>query len=143
VRQDIEQMKKTQAERSATINEHDAIKEREQETLKNRARDAERQSRPDPGIKIYELTVENSGDPGLPPAETWLGPTNAVAGVKLAVPEVRFAETNTAPAPLPGNPIVEVKKLSPPFDPVLDESEHILEDYISLLQKNGNFTVNP
>ena len=146
VRQDIEQIKKTQAERTATINEHDAIKEREQDALKNRERDAERQSRPDPGIKIYELTVENSADPGLPPPENWLGQTNTVAGIKLAVPEIGLGLTNAVglkTTPITGSPAAEVKKPTPPFDPILDESEHILEDYISLLQKNGNFTVNP
>jgi carboxyl-terminal processing protease len=148
VRQDIEQIKKTQVERTATLNEHDAIKEREQEALKNRTRDAERQSRPDPGIKIYELTVENSAEPGLPPPENWLGQTNAVAllGPKLAVPETKLEAINAGdlkPTPLTGHPAAEVKKSTPPFDPILDESEHIFEDYISLLQKNGNFTVNP
>ena len=35
------------------------------------------------------------------------------------------------------------EKKSPPFDPMLEESEHILKDYISLLQKSGNVSVNP
>jgi hypothetical protein len=38
-------------------------------------------------------------------------------------------------------PAVEPK--TPPFDPMLEETERILEDYIALLQKNGSLTLNP
>jgi carboxyl-terminal processing protease len=123
VRQDIEQYKKTLMQRTATLNEHDAIKEREDDSLKNRTRDQERQSRLDPGVKIYELTVKNSIEPGLPAPENWLGQTN----------NLPTSATNG----------VAAKKPSPPFDPMLDESERILQDYISLLPKSGNLTVNP
>jgi len=122
VRQDIEQYQKTQIQRTATLNEHEAIKEKEEESLKNRTRDQERQSRLDPGVKIYQLTVKNSTEPGLPPPENWLGQTNNL--------------------PTPSTNGVAAKKPSPPFDPMLDESEHILQDYISLLAKSGNLTVN-
>jgi len=74
-------------------------------------------------VKIYELTVKNSTEPGLPAPQDWLGQTNGVPVIS----------TNG----------VAAKKPSPPFDPMLDESEHILQDYISLLPKSGNLTVNP
>ncbi|MGA2244139.1 MAG: carboxy terminal-processing peptidase [Verrucomicrobiota bacterium] len=138
VRQDIEQYKKSEVDRVATLNEHDAIKEREQDVLKNHARDEERQKRPDPGIKIYELTVKNSTEPGLPPPENWLGMTNDVAEAKVqaAMKELGLnGATNGVPA--------IGKTVSPPYDPMLDETEHILEDYISYLQKSGSLTVNP
>jgi carboxyl-terminal processing protease len=136
VRQDIEQYRKIQADRTATLNEHDAIKERESDALKNRSREQERQKRPDPGIKIYEITVKNSTEPGLPPPQNWLGETNSVS-VVLSQPA-----SASQPAAKPG-PVAEEKKSSPPFDPMLDESESILKDYISLLQKSGSLTVNP
>lgn len=144
VRQDIDQYKKTQADRVASLNEHEAIKEREDDALKNRTRDEERQKRPDPGIKIYELTVKNAGEPGLPLPENWLGSTNSAYG-----PIVNGAGTVTSVSPTPagngqlpaGAPAVTPK--TPPFDPMLDETERILEDYISLLQKSGSLTVNP
>jgi carboxyl-terminal processing protease len=63
--QDIEHDKKTQAERTVTLNEREAIKERERDTLQNKARDKERESRPDTGVKTYELTIKNSTEPGL------------------------------------------------------------------------------
>jgi hypothetical protein len=118
VRQDIEQYKKTQTDGTATLNEHEAIKERERDTLRGEERDKEREGRPDPGIKIYELTVKNSTLPGLPPPENWMGQTNSVSKATAA-------------------------KTPPPFDPVLDETERILEDYVSVSPKGGSLTVNP
>ena len=135
VRQDIEQYKKTQAERTATLNEDEAIKERRDESAKGKARDAERQGRPDPGVRIYDLTVKNSTESGLPSWVDWLGQTNGVPYVA----EGDQVKTNS----VSGEAHAAPKKLTPQIDPVLDESEHILEDYISLLQKNGSLTVNP
>lgn len=66
VQQDIEQYKKSLADRTVTLNEHEAIKEREKERLKNLARDKERDSRPLPTVTIYELNVTNAVLPGLP-----------------------------------------------------------------------------
>lgn len=135
IRQDIEEFRKTQADRTATLNERQAIKQREEDAFKARTRDEERQSRPDPGFKIYDLTVKGATEPGLPPAINWLGETNQLqaaknaAAVLLPSKETAAVETNSLP--------------KPPFDPMLDESEHVLEDYISLMQKHGSYTVNP
>jgi carboxyl-terminal processing protease len=118
MQQDIDLYKKTEAEGTATLNEHEAIKERERDSLRAKARDEERENRPNPGVKIYELTVKNAGEPGLPPPENWLGQTNNV-------------------------PAADDKKTPPPFDPIMDESERILQDYVSQLQKSGTLTVNP
>ena len=129
VRQDIDQYKKRQAERTVTLNEHEAIKERQQDSETNKMREAERKNRPDPRIKIYDITVENSTEPGLPPALNWLGQTN---GLVTAGSPAESTGTNAPP-----------KKTPPPFDPMLDETQNILQDYISLLQKSGTLTVIP
>ena len=65
-RQDIEAFTKLQADKTATMNEQQAIAERERDARKNLARDQERDARPLPAMKIYELTVKNSELPGLP-----------------------------------------------------------------------------
>ncbi len=65
-RQDIETFTKSQADKTATMNEQQAIAERERDARRNRARDQERAARPLPAVKIYELTVKNSELPGLP-----------------------------------------------------------------------------
>jgi carboxyl-terminal processing protease len=124
IRQDIAELQKMEAEKTVTLNEHEALKERERIMAQNKARDAERDARPAPDEKIYELTVENCDNPGLPPP---LLQTNdvTVAG-----------STNVPPA--------KVKKTSTPRqdDALLGETENILTDYISLLSKNGIMIVN-
>jgi carboxyl-terminal processing protease len=128
VQQDIAQFQKLQADKTATINEHDALKERERNFLQNKSRDAERTARPTDGVKIYDITVKNSELPGL----------KEVAA---------NAETDAdAAATTDGNALahksVADKKSPPPFDPMLDETERILQDYISLLGKNSPLMVN-
>jgi carboxyl-terminal processing protease len=145
VRQMIDQEKKAEAAHTAPLNEHDAIKEHEEDVQRNHARDEERQKRPDPGIKIYELTVKNADEPGLPPARNWFGMTNTLSAANP--PPALTRELSAAPAasapvkPVLSPPAVEPK--TPPFDPMLEETERILEDYIALLQKNGSLTLNP
>jgi carboxyl-terminal processing protease len=84
IQQDIEQFKKLQADRTVSLNEREQIKEQETNQARQKARDQERQSRAPSGLKIYEITVENADQPGLPPA---LGATNtvALAGTRQAI----------------------------------------------------------
>ena len=212
IRQDIEQYKKTQAERTATLNESEAIKERKQDSLKGQARNKEQQGRPDPGLKMYELTLKNSADPGLPAPKPYLStnfnastpvssfvlaglpagffkdqksgpPAQATASPPpeqvvyiftnffnagyiagftsffhtnyASVPEAAFIYTNSSST----NILAEydhrlsatnhtVQTFTPAVsrsygpDPILEESERILEDYISLLPKGGSLTAN-
>ena len=65
-RQDIESFIKSQADKSVTMNEPQAITERERDARKSLARDKERDTRPLPAFTTYELTVKNSELPGLP-----------------------------------------------------------------------------
>ena len=107
----------------ATLNEHEALKEREKIAAQNKARDEEREARKMPGEKIYELTVENCDQPGLPPL---LAQTNEVATAGM---------TNAATADAG-------EKTLPQIDPTLDETENILEDYVSLLSKSNILIAN-
>jgi carboxyl-terminal processing protease len=207
-RQDIAQYEKTQAERSATLNENEALKERKQDSLKAQARNKEQQARPDPGLKLYELTLQNSADPGLPAPKPYLttnfdastpvssycsyyvvnGRTNWLSQAPVSqhpeqvvyiytnfftpayitgftsylhtnyasVPDAAFVYTNSKSTNIIAeydhhlsatNQTVQtftpsVSRSSMP-DPLLEESERILEDYISLLPKGGSLTVNP
>jgi len=122
IRQDIDEFTKLQADKSASLNEHEELDRAEQNALRQKARDAERAKRRAPDKKIYEITVENAGQPGLPPM---LWPTNMVTAL---------VATNTA---------ATVSTNSPPLnDPWLDESEHILKDYVSLMDANHAAVTN-
>jgi carboxyl-terminal processing protease len=134
IRQDIDEFKKLQADKTASLNEDDQLERAEQAALRQKAREAERAGRKAPDEKIYEITVENSGKPGMPPM---LWPTNMVSPT-----------TNTATVSPPATGLAKAARgtafgtNAPPTDPWLDETEHILQNYVSLLNKNLPATTN-
>ena len=129
-RQDIDLFQKMQADKTASLNERERLKERQEADARQKARDQERAARKSPGVKIYELTVENAGDPGLPPLEV---ETNTVTANSLT--------TGTNLTPATSTTIAEAPK-TPAIDPMLDETERILEDYISLSSSNQVLIAN-
>jgi carboxyl-terminal processing protease len=143
VRQDIEQYQKMQLDKTSTLNERDAIKEWQTNQARQKARAADRDARPLPNEKIYDLTVENSDKPGLPPP-TPLTTTNygIVSGSNnfagyfksnnIASSKINIVATN-------GLPVISNALAA---DPTLDEAERILQDYISLLTKNSTLIAN-
>jgi carboxyl-terminal processing protease len=112
IRQDIDEFKKIQSEKTATLNEQEALKERKEVAAQKAVRDKELARLGAPNEKIFELTVENAGEPGLPPP---------------------FVETNS-----PAN--ISEGRLND--DARLEEAERVLEDYISLLPKNDGSIAN-
>ena len=113
-REDIALFEKQEAEKAITLNEHEAIKERQTNATRNKARDDERKARA-AGPKVYEITLENvdqKGLPVIPPA------TNAVAHAG-------------------GDATEDVAPPAPNIDAGLDETERILEDYVSLLARSN------
>jgi len=133
VQEDIGQYQKLEADRTATLNEHEAIKERERIFQQNKKREAERSARPVSGLKVYEITVKNADQPGLVEA----GSTAATNSVDAALTETNsLTSANVLKSTAAG------KKSPSPFDPMLDETERILEDYISDLGKSGILKAN-
>ena len=139
IRQDIEEFKKLQADKTASLNEDEELKQAEEDALREKARETERAGRKAPDEKIYEITVENAGKPGMPPM---LWPTNMVS-----------PSTNTAAVSPPTSRLAKAAGTinvavtttgtnAPPTDQWLVESEHILEDYISLMDKNRQRATN-
>ncbi len=112
IRQDIDEFKKVQADKTATLNEQDALKERKEMAEQKMARDEEMTKRGTPNEKVYELTVENAADSGLPSP---------------------LVETNS-PDDISDGRLNDAARL--------DETERILEDYISLLSKSGSLIAN-
>ncbi len=76
IRQDIDQFKKLQADKTVSLNEQEELNQAEQNALRQKARDAERAQRKAPDEKIYEITLEDVNKRGLPPL---LWPTNMTA----------------------------------------------------------------
>jgi len=128
-RQDIDEFQKRQADKTASLNERERVEERQASDARQKQRDAERAARKTPDVKIYELTVENSGEPGLPPP---LGETNNVTANQLPAtrpPDTGGTSSTTTVAEEPSSKAAAV-------NPMLDETERILQDYILLLSSN-------
>jgi carboxyl-terminal processing protease len=101
IKQDIADYEKMHEDRVATINEAEAIRQREDSMARNQARADERQGRPVPAVKVYQLTVENSGDPGLPPPDSFYT-TNVVSTSYQGIPPVLYHLDGTNLVALPG-----------------------------------------
>jgi len=132
IRQDIDEFKKMQADKTATLNEQEALKERKDIASRKMARDEEMAKRGTTNEKVYELTVENAGDPGLPPP---LMETNSPANVSeggLNDHASMLAERQRVES------FDNISDGRLNDDARLDETEHILEDYLSLLSKSGS-----
>jgi carboxyl-terminal processing protease len=129
IQQDIQQFKKLQSDKTASLNEKDQIKERQANQARQKARDQERETRKTPSEKVYDITVKNSELPGLPPPVT-MNPTNPAVALNTAKASGLTMTNTTAEA--------NDKASAPPVDPALTESEHILQDYIKLLNANRN-----
>ncbi len=136
VKQDIDQFVKMQADKTASINEHETLKERERVFRQSLVRDAERSARKPSGVKVYNITVENAALPGLKEDGVDTNSVSATAN----------ADTNKVSTVTATNTVksaVADKKSPPPFDPIFDETQRILLDYIALLGKGSPATTNP
>ena len=120
-----------QADKTASLNEHVLLEDRQEAEARQKARNAELAARKTPDVKIFELTVKKADDPGLPPP---LGETNAATTINLPAGTNSTNITSTASS-MAGN-------ASKPLDPTLDEAERILEDYISLLSSKQILIAN-
>ena len=136
IRQDIDEFQKMQADNTVTLNERDALKERRMNEARQKARDAERAARKPANEKIYEITVENSHQPGLPPPDALIT-TNGVTD-NFDSNFTNYLGTNAAA--MITRQKAEVKTL--PSDPTLNETENSLEEYISLLSSNRMLIAN-
>ena len=74
IRQDIEQFQKLQADKTASLNEREPIKEREANQARQKARDKEREARKAPDVNNLRPDRRERREPGLPPP---LGVTNS------------------------------------------------------------------
>ena len=158
IQQDIQQFKKNLADKTASLNEKNQIKERQTNQARQKARDEERETRKTPDTKIYEITVKNSELPGLPEPVASTLPSNSRPTANILSPnspkvsytyDAHFLgfftngtasvhQTNTNSNATNAVTDAADKKSPPPIDPMLDETQHILQDYIKLLTPSRN-----
>ena len=141
IREDIEYFKKQQADKTISLNEKQRLKEKEEIDARNKARDKERLARAEPSEKVYDLTLKLAALPGLPPPTVKTNSTLA----KISAPAGLGTNTTVAAATTPAwTPDAatedELDDKPPAQDPALDESEHILADYVGMLPKGNLVT---
>ncbi len=145
VREDIQEFRKAQEDKTISLNEKQRLKENEEAEAKQKARDKELRARPDPDEKVYEITLKNADLPGLPPP---IQKTNSLA----AKTEIQVEGTNTVTVAAQSKADItessedvddDDKLLSFDWNVAnLTEAERILLDYVSLLSKPGPMIAN-
>jgi carboxyl-terminal processing protease len=142
INEDIEQMRKLQLDKSATLNEQDAIQERERVALQNKAREKERNARPPLAEKFYDLSLKDAELNGLPaplPENT-----NSIAAGSSGKAKPAFAvksiKLDRGFNSVAADDKPKIYKPRPGDDAALEEAEHILNDYVSLLVKSNVLT---
>jgi carboxyl-terminal processing protease len=119
VREDIERYRKLLADKSVSLNEAQRLTEKQEAEARAKARKAERAARPEAKKQVYELTVKQADQPGLPPP---LAKTNEPPAQLAGQSETKTAESAET----------EAEDKAPPVDVTLEEAERILLDFISL-----------
>ena len=141
IAEDIAFYKKQQDDKMISLNLKARLKEREDLEARLKARDKERLARPESKEKIYDLTLKLAAQPGLPPptVRTNLAKLDVpAAGVSAAVgTNATLAATPPTPVPVVPPDAESDEEKPPAVDATLSETEHILQDYITLMNK-GN-----
>jgi carboxyl-terminal processing protease len=140
VREDIEQFKKHQADKTISLNKQQRLKEQDEAEARQKARDKERLTRPEPQEKVYELTLKLAALPGLPPPVTRTNAAMAKLSAHAGAMGPGAGTVSTAAAAAADNPDdAEAEKPVVPDAPLV-EAEHILIDYLSLVPKGNLVT---
>jgi carboxyl-terminal processing protease len=144
VREDIEQFKKHQADKTISLNEKQRLKEQDEAEARQKARDKERLARREPPEKVYELTLKQAALPGLPPP---VAKTNAaLANLSIRTSTGLSGASTNSVASATGNRgaegnLDELEEEKPPVpDATLAEVERILVDYLFVLPKGNLVT---
>ena len=140
VREDIEQVKKLNGDKSISLNERKRVEEGQADEARQKARDEELKNRKWPDEKIYEITLKQADLPGLPPPliiTNGVVDTNAFAPVKTAVLNNPASTDSTNSATVAADestpkPPVSPADMGPEDRAPLQEAERILMDYISV-----------
>jgi carboxyl-terminal processing protease len=118
LREDIAQFKKNFATQAVSLNEADRRRENEAAETREASRKQELAALKESQPITYNITVENADTPGLPTPVTTL----SAPATKLSASVTH--KTNEAETSIPAS------------DPVLRESEHIMADYVEMLQQS-------
>ena len=164
VREDIEQVKKVMGDKSISLNEPRRLKEIDENETRAKEREKELKSRKWADEKLFDLTLKQSTEPGLPPplvitngviisnaattSASGKSITTPVTGTNLTAANESAAKPRTTtaadseadPVDDSGPKTVSPADLSPLERAHLHEAERILVDYITLWKADPSLT---
>jgi hypothetical protein len=121
IREDIAQYLKREQDKSISLNEKERRAESADEEARKKAREDERKKRKGGRPVVYEISLKQAGESGLPePVKI----TNSVASARSNPHGATASNDSSKP-----------EDTTPEADPILDEAEAILVDYAALLSK--------
>lgn len=127
VREDIDLFRKAQADKTASLNEKQLLKEKDEAEARQKARDTERKARKKSEPKTIEIRLnELAGKKAEPAQSDNDGKESPVSGLKTG------NQTTNTPDASPKTADVEEKDTPAP-DATLEETKNILVDYIRML----------
>ncbi|HWC60524.1 MAG TPA: carboxy terminal-processing peptidase, partial [Verrucomicrobiae bacterium] len=131
LREDIDRMRKQQADKTVSLNEKQQLADRAQIISEHKQREQERAARKTVEPTVYDLTVKLAGEPGLPPATKQ---TNDVA----AAGEDVDLDADTPPSERDDYSDAIVSETEHGEAARLQEAKDILKDYITLMKEQTN-----
>lgn len=143
IREDIEQFRKVQADKTVSLNLASRLKEKEEAEARQKARDKERLARKESPKTVYELALKQLELPGLPAP---VANTNAVTAAATKPASAIIATNSAAVAGKAPESTLQTEggdeeEKAPAVDATLEEAEQILKDYIQLLARKNLLSV--
>ena len=131
VRADIDRIRKQRDEKTVSLNEKQQLADRAQIISEHKQREQERAARNAVGPKVYDLTVKQAGEPGLPPATKQTNDVAAAGGDPNPDADTPPGERDEyTDALLSENDHGEAARLQ--------EAKDILKDYITLMKEQAS-----
>jgi carboxyl-terminal processing protease len=132
IRDDIQRLRKQRDEKTLSLNEKQQLADRAKIVGDHKQREAERAARKTVEPKVYEFTVKQAGEPGLPPATKQ---TNDVDSASL---DLDLTTDSTSSKSDPVSEALSSELNVHAENTRLQEAENILIDYIALLKEQTN-----
>jgi carboxyl-terminal processing protease len=128
---EIDRFKQKQAEKSVAMNEAQRVKEKQEADERLKARKKELAARPEPAWKVYDITLKNTEQPGLPPP---VAKTNSLKTASTTTD----AGTNTLAKSDADEAEERVEEKATAVDITMEEAKRILADLVNLTGRNGS-----
>jgi carboxyl-terminal processing protease len=148
VRDEIARFKKAKEDKLVSLNEAQRLKEKSENEARAKARKEQLRARPEPPYKVYEITLKNAEQQGLPPATNiWAAVrASAHASVDTSNPKLRVngSTNDTAKASTTDDEDSEKDESPVPgVDIGLEEGWRILQDLVGLTSKRSGLAQKP